>query len=151
MSKQPYYPTINASVRIRPVMQESAEYHGKTGTLVQIDEHASDGDAFGVAFEDEPTRVVFFWRRELAVIEGEQKVSSNVDSPYQRIIGKYGEQPLARHTMAPERNPNQKCDRCQQATAIATVTAARTQDHYCEQCLTDSIEALRTVDRLLGR
>lgn len=59
------YLTIGKTYRIKPVLNESREYHNKVGTLKCIDEHASDGDAFGMSFDDMPGHIAYFWRREL--------------------------------------------------------------------------------------
>lgn len=67
------YLTIDTQVCIRSIVPESIEWHGKTGTLSHIDMHANDGDAFGVMFEGEPDRTVYFWRNELEAIEQEEQ------------------------------------------------------------------------------
>jgi len=51
---------IGDFVRIAPVYPESHEFHGRTGQLILFDEHATDGDFFGVRFPKLPT-VYFFW------------------------------------------------------------------------------------------
>lgn len=66
---------VGDSVKIRPVYQESAEFHGRVGTLAKIDEHASDGDAFGVKFDGDAL-VYYFWLKELERGPGAQRVRS---------------------------------------------------------------------------
>lgn len=63
------YLTIDTQVCIRSIVPESIEWHGKTGTLSHIDMHADDGGAFGVTFDGEPSRTVYFWRNELEEVK----------------------------------------------------------------------------------
>lgn len=59
----PLYKQVGAKVRIQDGL---SEWHGQIGTYVEFDEHASEGDFFGVRVDSDT--VAFFRREDLEVI-----------------------------------------------------------------------------------